>query len=86
MRGMRTFWGWSRAAPAPQANVRRRLLRRLSAARNGVEPIEGERIGTASGASRLTDAYHERQRRLQADVVRAQGNLDNALKQLNSVR
>jgi hypothetical protein len=28
--GMRAVWGWSRAAPAPQANVRRRLLRRLS--------------------------------------------------------
>ncbi len=41
-RGMPTFWGWSRAAPAPQANVRRRLLRRLSDARNRAETRAGD--------------------------------------------
>ena len=74
------------AAEAEVQTWQQNLAAAQQAARNGVEPIEGERIGTAGGASRLTDAYHERQRRLQADVVRAQGNLDNALKQLNSVR
>jgi len=74
------------AAEAEVQQWQQSLTAAQQAARNGVEPIEGERIGTAGGASRLTDAYHERQRRLQADVVRAQGNLDNALKQLNSAR
>lgn len=74
------------AAEAEVQTWQQNLAAAQQAARNGVEPIEGERIGTAGGASRLTDAYHERQRRLQADVVRAQGNLDNALKQLSSVR
>jgi len=74
------------AADAEAQQWQQNLAAAQQAARNGVEPIEGERIGTAGGASRLTDAYHERQRKLQAEVVRAQGNLDNALKQLNNVR
>ncbi len=41
-RGMPTFWGWSRAAPAPQTHVRRRLLRRLSDARNRTETRAGD--------------------------------------------
>jgi hypothetical protein len=39
---MATFWGWSRAAPAPQAHVRRRLLRRLSNAGDAVEIRVGD--------------------------------------------
>ena len=42
----------------------------------GKEPQPGERIGTASGASRLTDGYWERQKKLEAAVAAARANLD----------
>lgn len=42
---------------------------------NGKEPLPGERIGTAGGASRLNDSYWERQKKLQDDLVRARDNL-----------
>jgi hypothetical protein len=45
---------------------------------NGKEPLPDERIGTAGGASRLNDAYFERQRRLEEAVERAQRELDEA--------
>jgi hypothetical protein len=41
LRGMPSSWGWSRAAPAPQTNARRRLLRRLSDGRNRAETRAG---------------------------------------------
>jgi Domain of unknown function (DUF4124) len=44
----------------------------------GKEPREGERIGTASGASRLTDAYWERQKALESAVEKARRNLEAA--------
>jgi hypothetical protein len=43
---------------------------------NGKEPLPGERIGTAGGASRLNDAYWARQKKLKEDVVRARDNLN----------
>jgi hypothetical protein len=44
----------------------------------GKEPREGERIGTASGASRLTDAYWERQKALESAVEKARRDLEAA--------
>ena len=44
----------------------------------GKEPYENERIGTAGGNSRLTDAYFERQRRLEAAAENARRKLDEA--------
>jgi hypothetical protein len=44
----------------------------------GQEPIEGERIGTAGGASRLTDDYYARLRSLDAAVENARRNLQQA--------
>lgn len=42
----------------------------------GKEPLEGERQGTAGGASRLTDAYWERQKELEAAVAQARKRLE----------
>ena len=54
-------------------------LKNAEAARDiGKEPREGERIGTAGGASRLTDSYLERQRGLEEAVERARRKLDEA--------
>ena len=39
------------------------------------EPLPGERIGTAGGASRLTEAYEERQKSLEAAVAAARKRL-----------
>ena len=44
----------------------------------GKEPLPGERIGTAGGASRLTDAYFERQKSLEQAVQGAKINLEQA--------
>ncbi|HEU0289895.1 MAG TPA: DUF4124 domain-containing protein [Burkholderiales bacterium] len=42
----------------------------------GKEPQPGERIGTVSGASRLTDAYFERLKKLEEAVAAARANLE----------
>jgi len=42
---------------------------------NGKEPLPGERIGTAGGASRLNDSYWERQKKLREDLVKARDNV-----------
>lgn len=44
----------------------------------GKEPLPGERIGTAGGASRLNESYFERQRSLDAAVEKARADLENA--------
>lgn len=44
----------------------------------GKEPREGERIGTAGGASRLNDAYWERQKALESAVEQARRKLEAA--------
>jgi hypothetical protein len=44
----------------------------------GKEPLAGERQGTATGAQRITDAYYERQKQLEANVARARAELDAA--------
>ena len=52
-------------------------LRDAQAARAaGEEPLEGERIGTAGGGSRLSETYQERQRKLEAAVESARRELD----------
>lgn len=43
---------------------------------NGKEPLPGERIGTAGGASRLTEAYFQRQAANQRAVEQAREELD----------
>ena len=45
----------------------------------GKEPLPGERKGTAGGASRLTEAYFERQRANEQAVQKAQQNLNSVL-------
>ena len=60
------------AQQAPGLADARNALQKAEAARNnGKEPLPGERIGTAGGASRLTDAYFERQKNLEAAVEAA---------------
>jgi hypothetical protein len=44
----------------------------------GKEPREGERVGTAKGGSRLSEAYFERQKVLEAVVEQARRNLEVA--------
>ena len=57
-----------------------KAVRSAEAARDaGKEPLPGERIGTAGGASRLTDAYWQRQKSLEENVEKARRSLDQAL-------
>jgi hypothetical protein len=54
-------------------------LRKAEAAQAaGKEPKEGDRLGTASGAQRFTDAYWERQKALERDVAAARANYERA--------
>jgi hypothetical protein len=65
----------SHAAAAQQSNAlddARKQLQQAEAARAaGAEPLPGERVGTAGGVSRLTDAYHARQKSLELAVQAA---------------
>lgn len=52
-------------------------LKSAEAAREaGKEPLPGERLGTASGASRLTDEYWTRQKTLEAAVEAARKRVE----------
>lgn len=52
-------------------------LRNAEAARAaGKEPLPGERTGTAGGASRLTEEYYDRQRKLNDAVDKARRELE----------
>jgi hypothetical protein len=54
-------------------------LRNAEAARaSGKEPLPGERVGTAGGASRLGESYFDRQRKLEEAVESARRQLDAA--------
>ena len=54
-------------------------LRNAEAARAaGKEPLASERIGTAGGASRITDDYYARQKKLDDAVEKARRELDDA--------
>ena len=68
--------GISIRAYARHRGVSDAAVRKAEAAiANGKEPLPGERIGTASGKSRLNDAYWERQKKLREDLVKARDNL-----------
>lgn len=65
-------------APSPaEASASLEAARKAQA--DGVEPLPGERQGTAGGGARLTPAYEERQRQLAAKTLEAQKALDQAL-------
>jgi hypothetical protein len=54
-------------------------LKKAEAAREaGKEPLPGERLGTATGASRLTDEYWARQKSLEAAVEAARKQVEQA--------
>ena len=54
-------------------------LRNAEAARAaGKEPLASERIGTAGGASRITDDYYARQKKLDDAVEQARRDLEQA--------
>ena len=54
-------------------------LKNAEAARAaGKEPLASERIGTAGGASRITDDYYARQKKLDDAVEKARRELDQA--------
>jgi hypothetical protein len=54
-------------------------LRQMEAEREKAkEPLPGERIGTASGGSRFTDAYWERQKRLDHSLDSVRKEIDKA--------
>ena len=60
------------AMQQPGLDDARRQLQQAEAARdNGKEPLPGERLGTAKGGSRLTDAYFDRQKNLETAVETA---------------
>jgi hypothetical protein len=44
----------------------------------GKEPLPGERLGIAGGGTRLSEAYFERQKALQASVEAARKRLEEA--------
>lgn len=72
----------SQDALARQEQIRqaeRQLADAKSALENGKEPLPGERIGTAGGASRLTEAYFQRQEANERAVEKAQKDLDAVL-------
>lgn len=52
----------------------------------GAEPLPGERVGTASGGSRLSDDYHARQKRLAEEVAVAENVLKKAVAERDALR
>lgn len=68
-----------REAGQDKVRAAEQALRNAEAARAaGKEPLASERLGTAGGGSRITDAYYERQKKLDADVEQARRELDQA--------
>ncbi|MCI3951183.1 MAG: hypothetical protein K0R53_680 [Burkholderiales bacterium] len=64
---------WRRELEAAYAQ-----LKKAEAARDaGKEPLPGERLGTATGASRLTDEYWVRQKSLDVAVENARKRVDD---------
>lgn len=60
--------------------ARRQLQEAEAALEAGREPLPGERLGTVGGKSRLTDAYWERQKKLEAAVEAARKRVELAEK------
>lgn len=73
-RNERTAPGAAQQSELPQA--RQNLQKAQAALEAGKEPVEGERIGTAGGSSRLTDAYFERQKSLAAAAEAARKRVE----------
>ena len=69
------------SADDPVRSAEQDLQKAKAALEAGREPQPGERIGTAGGASRLTDAYFERIKSLENAITGAQKKLDDALAQ-----
>ena len=68
-----------REAGGDKVQAAEQALRNAEAARAaGKEPLPGERIGTAGGASRLNEAYDDRQRKLEEAVEKARRELEQA--------
>ena len=66
-----------RDARSQRIEAAEKALRDAEAARDaGKEPTAGDRIGTVKGNQRLTDAYWERQKRLEQAVEQARTNLE----------
>lgn len=53
---------------------------------SGREPLPGERLGTANGKTRLTQAYFDRLRGLENQVEGARRRLDRAYRRRNELR
>jgi hypothetical protein len=73
-------------AQAELQTAQQELQAAQQAVQNGVEPLEGERIGTAGGGTRFTDSYHLRQRQLADNLQRAQARYEAAVQKANSLR
>lgn len=54
--------------------------------KEGVEPLPGERTGTASGKSRLNEQYWERQRSLAEEAAEAEALLKKSIEERDAVR
>lgn len=57
-----------------------------SALQKGRTPLSGERRGNVGGGSRLTEAYFQRLRKLETQVVQAKKRLDRAYEARNALR
>jgi len=58
----------------------------VARAQKGREEVDGDRVGTAKGGARLSEAYDKRQAALKAEVDAAQKQLDVARRKLNDAR
>jgi len=67
-------------------NAERDLAAANAALQAGIEPREGERIGTYAGRARLNDAYWARQDYNQLAVAEAQARLNRAVQERNALR
>jgi Domain of unknown function (DUF4124) len=68
-----------REAGESSTRTAQEALQKAEAAREaGKEPLPGERLGTASGASRLTDDYWKRQKKLEEAVESARRDAEQA--------
>jgi hypothetical protein len=63
-----------------------RALESAKLQRDQMEPEQGDRAGTARGASRLLPEYFERQRSLEREVALAQWRYDQAVERWNALR
>jgi len=74
------------AADAELREAQRAYDAAREAVDKGKEPLPGERLGTATGGSRLSDEYFARQKSLQDSVRAAQQRLEAAQKARGSAR